>query len=261
MEEKIDAHKWKLKILPNNFCLLKIAKISNITFWRTELYFSKKYIFNIKVPNLLFWYCSVVKVFGLWRNQRVQTPTRRTSLKFLKCQNRTGGSLKMGEPHNAGRNGCSWPRPSPNTDGMAPKKSRVTPRVALCLSSRSLSCARIFASFSPYPRRSAAFYLCDFSWHFAFFRSSFVAHTSPASICTLISPIYLQLVGSLLFICSASKSLMTVWWSWRAPEDRNRSRGIRRSRRLKHGHQGYVSFPRYDILLAHWICMVFLCLI
>ncbi len=36
-----------------------------------------------------------------------QTPTRRTSLKFLKCQNRTGGSLKMGEPHKTGRDGCS----------------------------------------------------------------------------------------------------------------------------------------------------------
>ncbi len=166
----------------------------------------------------------------------------------------------MGEPHNTGRDGCSWPAPSPNTDGLAAKKSRVTPRVALRLSSRalSLSCARISASFSPYPRRSPAFYLCDFCWHFAFFGSSFVAHALPASIFTVISPIHLQLVGSLLFICSASKSLMMVWWSLRAPEDRNRSQGIRRSRRLKHGHQGYVSFPRYDILLAHWICMVFL---
>jgi hypothetical protein len=48
----------------------------------------------------------------------------------------------MGEPHNTGRDGCSWPAPSPNTDGLAPKKSRVTPRVALRLSSRALSLSR-----------------------------------------------------------------------------------------------------------------------
>lgn len=73
-----------------------------------------------------------------------QTPTQRTSLKFFKCQNRTGGSLKMGEPHNTGRDGCPWPGPSPNSDGLAPKKSRVTPRVALRLSSHSPSRARPF---------------------------------------------------------------------------------------------------------------------
>ncbi len=151
------------------------------------------------------------------------------------------------------------PGPSPNTDGMAPKKSRVTPRVALRLSCRSLSRARafpllfLFARGDPWP--STCVISADIS---LFFALHFVAHALPASICTLISPIHLQLVGNLLFICSASKPLMTVWWSLRGPEDRNRSRGIRRSRRLKHGHQGYVSFPRYDILLAHWICMVFL---
>jgi hypothetical protein len=161
--------------------------------------------------------------------------------------------------HWTGRVFLARPVPEHGRSGAKEEPRNAARRPSPLFSrSLSLSCARISASFSPYPRRSPAFYLCDFCWHFAFFRSSFVAHALPASICTVISSIHLQLVGILLFICSASKSLMTVWWSLRAPEDRNRSRGIRRIRRLKHGHQGYVSFPRYDILLAHWICMVFL---
>jgi hypothetical protein len=45
---------------------------------------------------------------------------------------------------------------------------------------------------------------------FRFFSLFICRSPLPASICTLISPIHLQLVGSLLFICSVSKSLMTV---------------------------------------------------
>jgi len=95
---------------------------------------------------------------------------------------------------------------------MAPKKSRVTPRVALRFSSRALSRARAFPPLFLLTRGDPRPSTCVISAGISLFLcSSFVAHALPASICTLISPIHLQLVGSLLFICSASKSLMTVW--------------------------------------------------
>jgi hypothetical protein len=58
MEEKIDAHKWNLKILPNNFFGLKIAGFSNIIFLRIELYFSKNNNLNqhkSAEPAILVW--------------------------------------------------------------------------------------------------------------------------------------------------------------------------------------------------------------